>query len=296
MMCAAFAGCERDNERTVTILTDKEDGAAYEEIVNGIKLAYTLNKISNFDELDISEIDKVRKNSDRIFLCTDMSEEEINELSAEYSDKDIIVPLYRNDKKPEVAENVYLNWLNPDGYNYAASNYLQKNNKKNRIVLFTEYPDNSGIEATLKAQGIVSVSFTYEPGAVDFNVYITRIKLSEPDVIVLYAESPTASNILKQMRAQGVAVPVVILNEDAFDYSFTGGSEFGNTVFFGYCNIGTEEFKSFMTVYGKPSQEAALGYKTAMQFQTNRETGDDMIEINYDVSKINELNLMMYTR
>jgi branched-chain amino acid transport system substrate-binding protein len=143
---------------------------------------------------------------------------------------------------------------------------------KNAAVLYDNGSDYSlglkdNFEASFKrAGGTIAASESYITGDVDFNAQLTKIRTANPDVVYLPDYYGTVALIAKQLRAQGISVPIVGadgwdgLTENAgdevlngfFTNNFTADSTAPKVVNF---------VKAFQAKYGTlPNSFAALGY------------------------------------
>lgn len=114
--------------------------------------------------------------------------------------------------------------------------------------------------------GTVVAKESYSTGDKDFNAQLTKIKAANPDVVYLPDYYGTVALIAKQLRAQGINVPIV--GADGWDgLTENAGDEVLNGY---YSNHYAEDsdspavqkfVKSFRAKYGKaPNSFAALGY------------------------------------
>ncbi|MCH5290145.1 MAG: ABC transporter substrate-binding protein [Treponema sp.] len=121
--------------------------------------------------------------------------------------------------------------------------------------------------------GKVIARESYNGGDKDFNAQLTKIKAANPDVVYLPDYYATVALIAKQLRAQGIDVPIV--GADGWD-GLVGllGSEGGDEVLNGYysnhyASDSTESsvqnfVKAFWEKYNEaPNSFAALGYDSA---------------------------------
>lgn len=125
--------------------------------------------------------------------------------------------------------------------------------------------DNFTAEYTSMGGSIVSKE-SYSTGDKDFNAQLTKIKAANPEVIYLPDYYGTVALIAKQLRAQGINVPIV--GADGWDgLTDNAGDEVLNGY---YSNHYSEDsssaavqtfVKSFKAKYNKaPNSFAALGY------------------------------------
>lgn len=125
--------------------------------------------------------------------------------------------------------------------------------------------DNFTAEYTSMGGSIVSKE-SYSTGDKDFNAQLTKIKAANPEVIYLPDYYGTVALIAKQLRAQGINVPIV--GADGWDgLTDNAGGEVLNGY---YSNHYSEDsssaavqtfVKSFKAKYNKaPNSFAALGY------------------------------------
>lgn len=118
--------------------------------------------------------------------------------------------------------------------------------------------------------GVVVARESYNTGDKDFNAQLTKIKATNPDVVYLPDYYSTVALIAKQLRAQGIDVPMV--GADGWDglvglYSGEGGDEVLNGYYSNhYASDSTDgavqQFvRSFEEKYNEtPNSFAALGY------------------------------------
>ncbi|MCR5723635.1 MAG: ABC transporter substrate-binding protein [Treponema sp.] len=123
-------------------------------------------------------------------------------------------------------------------------------------------------EATFTALGgKIAAKESYATGDKDFNAQLTKIKNANPDVVYLPDYYGTVALIAKQLRAQGITVPIV--GGDGWD-GFTNdnaGDEVLNGFYSNHYAIDSTEpavqkfVGSFQAKFGKaPNAFAALGY------------------------------------
>ncbi|MDR1955415.1 MAG: ABC transporter substrate-binding protein [Treponema sp.] len=122
------------------------------------------------------------------------------------------------------------------------------------------------VAAFQKQGGTVVAQESYNTGDVDFNAQLTKIKSADPEVVYLPDYYSTVSLIAKQLRAQGVQVPIVGadgwdgLTENAGDevlngfYSNHYASDSTDPKVVNFVKAYQEQFKSV------PVSFAALGY------------------------------------
>ncbi|MDR0909302.1 MAG: ABC transporter substrate-binding protein [Spirochaetaceae bacterium] len=147
---------------------------------------------------------------------------------------------------------------------------------KNAAVLYNAGGDyQTGLAQAFKDEfarkgGKIVADEAYQDGDVDFNAQITRIKAAKPDAIWLPNYYNDVLLQAKQLRAQGVTVP--LLGGDGWD-SLTDNA--GDEIMPGYWASGfaadttepkgAEFAKKYQTAYGKAAtQFAALGYDAFM--------------------------------
>lgn len=126
--------------------------------------------------------------------------------------------------------------------------------------------DNFVSEFT-KNGGTIVAKESYGAGEKDFNAIITKVKAASPDVVYLPDYYSTVALIAKQLRAQGITVPIV--GGDGWD-GFTNdnaGDEVLNGFYSNHYAIDSTEpavqkfVGSFQAKFGKaPNAFAALGY------------------------------------
>lgn len=121
--------------------------------------------------------------------------------------------------------------------------------------------------ATFKALGgdVVAIE-SYAGGDKDFNAQLTKIKNANPDVVYLPDYYGTVALIAKQLRAQGIKVPLI--GGDGWDgLTANAGDEVLNGFYSNHYADDSDEVvvqkfvKAFEDKYGKkPNSFAALGY------------------------------------
>ncbi|MDR1215635.1 MAG: ABC transporter substrate-binding protein [Treponema sp.] len=143
---------------------------------------------------------------------------------------------------------------------------------KNAAVLYDNGNDYSvGLKdnfvATFKQHaGNIAAEESYITGDVDFNAQLTKIKNAAPDVIYLPDYYSTVSLIAKQLRAQGINVPIV--GADGWDgLTENAGDEVLNGFYSNhYASDSTDpKVMNFVSAFQKkynstPVSFAALGY------------------------------------
>ncbi|MFP3040353.1 ABC transporter substrate-binding protein [Treponema primitia] len=145
-------------------------------------------------------------------------------------------------------------------------------NAKKAAVLYDNGNDYSVglqenfVKAFSSLGGTVVASEVYNGGDVDFNAQLTRIKASNPDMIYLPDYYSTVALIAKQLRAQGISVP--IMGADGWDgLQENAGDEVLNGFFTNNFTPDSTDpkvagfVKAFQGKYGAlPASFAALGY------------------------------------
>lgn len=114
--------------------------------------------------------------------------------------------------------------------------------------------------------GQIAADESYTTGDVDFNAQITKIKAANPDIVYLPDYYNTVSLIAKQLRAQGIGVP--ILGADGWDgLAENAGDEVLNGFYSNhYASDSTDpKVQNFVKAYeakfgSVPVSFAALGY------------------------------------
>jgi branched-chain amino acid transport system substrate-binding protein len=122
------------------------------------------------------------------------------------------------------------------------------------------------ITAFQKGGGTVVANESYITGDVDFNAQLTKIKAANPDVVYLPDYYATVALIAKQLRAQGITVPIV--GADGWDgLTENAGDEVLNGFYSNHYAADSTDSKvqKFVKDYqGKynsvPTSFAALGY------------------------------------
>lgn len=125
--------------------------------------------------------------------------------------------------------------------------------------------DNFTAEYTSMGGSIVSKE-SYSTGDKDFNAQLTKIKAANPEVIYLPDYYGTVALIAKQLRAQGINVPIV--GADGWDgLTDNAGDEVLNGYYSNHYSENSSSaavqtfVKSFKAKYNKaPNSFAALGY------------------------------------
>lgn len=125
--------------------------------------------------------------------------------------------------------------------------------------------DNFTAEYTFMGGSIVSKE-SYSTGDKDFNAQLTKIKAANPEVIYLPDYYGTVALIAKQLRAQGINVPIV--GADGWDgLTDNAGDEVLNGYYSNHYSENSSSaavqtfVKSFKAKYNKaPNSFAALGY------------------------------------
>ena len=143
---------------------------------------------------------------------------------------------------------------------------------KKAAVLYDVGNDYSvGLEENFKnafeaAGGKLVATESYATGDKDFNAQLTKIKNAKPDVVYLPDYYGTVALIAKQLRAQGITVPIV--GADGWDGLATNaGDEVLNGYYSNHYAADSTDatvqlfVNSFKAKYGKePNSFAALGY------------------------------------
>ncbi len=122
------------------------------------------------------------------------------------------------------------------------------------------------VEEFSKQGGTIVAKESYGTGEKDFNALITKVKAANPDVVYLPDYYATVALIAKQLRAQGVNVPLVGadgwdgLTENAGDEVLNG--YYSNHYADDSTSAAVQKFvKNFEAKYNKkPNSFAALGY------------------------------------
>lgn len=136
--------------------------------------------------------------------------------------------------------------------------------------------------------GAMIVSESYNSGDKDFNAQLTKIKAASPDVLLLPDYYNTVSLIAKQVRAQGITIPM--LGADGWDeITNNAGDEALNGFYSNHYSPDADDpkVKSFVAAFKAkyntdPNALAALGYDTAYlvaEAIKNAGTADDSQKI-----------------
>lgn len=146
---------------------------------------------------------------------------------------------------------------------------------KNAAVLYDISNDYSvGLTENFKSKfealgGKMIASESYNTGDKDFNAQLTKIKATNPDVLLLPDYYNTVSLIAKQVRAQGITIP--LLGADGWDEIVNNAGDEALNGFYSnhYSPEGDDPMiqkfvSSYKAKFGvEPNALAALGYDTA---------------------------------
>ncbi|MDR0402349.1 MAG: ABC transporter substrate-binding protein [Treponema sp.] len=149
-------------------------------------------------------------------------------------------------------------------------------NARRAAVLYDAGADyNTGLAEAFKTQfakngGEVVADEAYQSGDVDFNAQVTRIRAANPDVVYLPNYYNDVALQAKQLRAQGINVP--LLGGDGWDSLIDNAGDEALNGFWsaGFAADTTDPrgqafVRAYQTKFNKPaSQFAALGYDTMM--------------------------------
>lgn len=147
---------------------------------------------------------------------------------------------------------------------------------RNAAILFDNTNDYSkGLTASFTEKwkalgGTVVASESYASGDTDFNAQLTKIKGLKPDVLMIPDYYSTVSLVAKQVRAQGLKIPMV--GADGWDeITNNAGDEVLNSFYSNHYSTDSQdpEVQAFISAYKAkynetPNALAALGYDSAM--------------------------------
>jgi branched-chain amino acid transport system substrate-binding protein len=172
---------------------------------------------------------------------------------------------------------------------------------KNAAVLYDNGNDYSVglkdnfITAFKQRSGDIVAEESYITGDVDFNAQLTKIKNANPDVVYLPDYYSTVSLIAKQLRAQGVDVPIV--GADGWDgLTENAGDEALNGFYSNHYASDSTDSKvvNFVNAFQKkynstPVSFAALGYDSLYMLKDAivRAGGTDSIAVREALAKTN---------
>lgn len=163
-----------------------------------------------------------------------------------------------------------------DSYQGAAmAMYAHDTLDTSKAVIFNEVSDyGQGLAASFKEEfeklgGTVVDQVSYNAGDTDFGAAITSMKNKDFDVVYIAGYYTEAGKIIKQMKDDGVDVPIV--GADGFDSTELvdqAGTEYSNNIYFttAYSEVNaSDELKSFIEAYKAeynedPNMFAALAY------------------------------------
>lgn len=146
---------------------------------------------------------------------------------------------------------------------------------KSAAVLYDVANDYSkglydNFRAVMEAKGLTVSAESYAAGDKDFNAQITKLRAARPDVLFIPDYYNTVSLIAKQVRAQGLTIPM--LGADGWDeITNNAGDEVLNSFYSNHYSTEAQdpEVQNFIAAYKAaynnetPNALAALGYDAA---------------------------------
>ncbi|MEM5947059.1 ABC transporter substrate-binding protein [Spirochaetia bacterium 38H-sp] len=193
--------------------------------------------------------------------------------SAQSDGVPLITPTATNDKVTEAGDFIFRSCFIDSFQGYVVAKFAKETlSAKKAAVLYDVSNDySSGIANNFKqsfsAMGGEIVAFeSYQSGDKDFNAQITKIAATNPDVLFVPDYYNTVSLIAKQVRSQGIMVPM--LGADGWDgIQEVAGAELAPGYFSNHYSPDSDDadVKAFVEAYQKkydkvPSALAALGY------------------------------------
>ena len=185
----------------------------------------------------------------------------------------MISPSSTNDTVTDAGNFIFRACYNDSFQGQVVAQFAKENLKAmNAAILFDNTNDYSkGLTENFKAKftelgGTIIAEESYATGDKDFNAQITSVKSKKPDVIFIPDYYNTVSLIAKQIRAQGITVPM--LGADGWDeIANNAGDEVVGSYYSNHYSpdANDPEVKAFVEKYAKlynvqPNALAALAY------------------------------------
>jgi branched-chain amino acid transport system substrate-binding protein len=185
----------------------------------------------------------------------------------------MITPTSTNDAVTDAGDFIFRSCYKDSFQGEVVAQYAFETLKVKRAAILYDITNDyskgltTNFSQKLKALGgQVVASETYSAGDKDFNAQLTKMKAAKPEVIFIPDYYNTISLIAKQVRAQGITIPLV--GADGWDeITNNAGDEVLNCF---YCNhyspeANDPEVKSFVTKFeakykSSPNALAALSY------------------------------------
>lgn len=185
----------------------------------------------------------------------------------------MVTPSSTNDTVTDAGDYIFRACYNDSFQGVVVAQFASETLKaKNAAILFDNTNDYSkGLSTNFKQKfeslgGKIAVQESYATGDKDFSAQLTKIKAQNPDVLFIPDYYSTVSLIAKQVRQQGITIPM--MGADGWDeITNNAGDEVLNCYYSNHYSADADdpEVKSFVEKYKAkfnitPNALAALGY------------------------------------